>query len=114
MRGGLAISKGSALAMAALAFAAVYREGFETVLFYQALSFETGPTAVMAGFLPGLALIGAVGVGIVRMGIRLPIRRLFAITNAVLASPYEEQPRFARYAEPPRPDERVRQTFCGT
>ncbi len=70
--------------MAGLAFAAVYREGFETVLFYQALGFETGPTAVMAGFLPGLVLIGGVGVGIVRMGVRLPMRRLFAITNAVL------------------------------
>jgi high-affinity iron transporter len=81
---GRAVSRGSALAMAALAFAAVYREGFETVLFYQALSFETGPAAVMAGFLPGLVLICAVGVGIVHMGIRLPMRRLFAITNVVL------------------------------
>jgi high-affinity iron transporter len=81
---GRAVSRGSALAMAALAFAAVYREGFETVLFYQALSFETGPTAVMAGFLPGLVLIGGVGVGIVRMGLRLPMRRLFAITNVVM------------------------------
>jgi uncharacterized protein YdiU (UPF0061 family) len=32
----------------------------------------------------------------------------------VLARPYEDQPRFAAYAEPPRPDERVLHTFCGT
>jgi uncharacterized protein YdiU (UPF0061 family) len=32
----------------------------------------------------------------------------------VLARPYEDQPEFARYAEPPKPDEVVRQTFCGT
>jgi uncharacterized protein YdiU (UPF0061 family) len=31
----------------------------------------------------------------------------------VLAKPYEDQPAFA-YAEPPKPDERVLQTFCGT
>ena len=33
-----------------LAFAAVYREGFETVLFYQALMFDAGPGPVLAGF----------------------------------------------------------------
>jgi protein adenylyltransferase len=32
----------------------------------------------------------------------------------VLAAPYEDQPGFARYAEPPRPDQVVHQTFCGT
>jgi len=32
----------------------------------------------------------------------------------VLASPYEEQPSLERYAEPPRPDQIVRETFCGT
>jgi uncharacterized protein YdiU (UPF0061 family) len=32
----------------------------------------------------------------------------------VLATPYEDQPGFARYAEPPRPDQVVHQTFCGT
>jgi uncharacterized protein YdiU (UPF0061 family) len=33
---------------------------------------------------------------------------------AVLAKPFEDQPAYARYAEPPRPQERVLQTFCGT
>jgi protein adenylyltransferase len=32
----------------------------------------------------------------------------------VLARPYSDQPEFERYAEPPTPDEVVRQTFCGT
>jgi serine/tyrosine/threonine adenylyltransferase len=32
----------------------------------------------------------------------------------VLGKPYEDQPDFAHLAEPPQPDERVRQTFCGT
>jgi serine/tyrosine/threonine adenylyltransferase len=32
----------------------------------------------------------------------------------VLAKPYEDQPDFARYADPPAPHERVLQTFCGT
>ncbi|MCO5160796.1 MAG: YdiU family protein [Mesorhizobium sp.] len=33
---------------------------------------------------------------------------------AVVTHPYDEQPGRERYAEPPRPDERVLQTFCGT
>ncbi|GGC53694.1 protein adenylyltransferase SelO [Chelatococcus reniformis] len=33
---------------------------------------------------------------------------------AVLATPFEEQPRFAAYADPPTADERVLRTFCGT
>ncbi|HEX7090675.1 MAG TPA: FTR1 family protein [Longimicrobiales bacterium] len=83
-RAGRAVSTGSALAMASLAFAAVYREGFETVLFYQALLFETGPSALLAGFVPGALLIAAVGVAIIRLGLKLPLRRVFAVTNAVL------------------------------
>lgn len=79
-----AISTGSALAMAGLAFAAVYREGFETVLFYQALMFDVGPGPVMAGFVPGLILILGVGWGIIKLGLRLPLKQVFAATNAIL------------------------------
>ena len=32
----------------------------------------------------------------------------------VLASPYEDQPEYAEYAAPPRPEEVVKETFCGT
>jgi serine/tyrosine/threonine adenylyltransferase len=32
----------------------------------------------------------------------------------VLSRPYEDQPAFAHYADPPQPHERVLQTFCGT
>ncbi len=79
-----AATTGSALAMASLAFAAVYREGFETVLFYQALTFDAGASAVLTGFVPGLVLIVAVGIGIIRLGLRLPLKRVFGATNAIL------------------------------
>ena len=32
----------------------------------------------------------------------------------VLAKPYDDQPEFAEYQDPPRPDQIVRATFCGT
>ncbi|MEH6717873.1 MAG: YdiU family protein [Aurantimonas endophytica] len=40
--------------------------------------------------------------------------RAFDELMAVLAHPYEDQPEFARYANPPEPHEEVSQTFCGT
>lgn len=39
---------------------------------------------------------------------------LFEALLAVLAKPYDDQPGFAAYIEPPKPEERVLQTFCGT
>ena len=32
----------------------------------------------------------------------------------VLSRPYEDQPEFAGYMQPPQDEERVTQTFCGT
>jgi FTR1 family protein len=79
-----AVSSKSAFAMTILAFAAVYREGFETVLFYQALAFDSSMTAVVSGFIPGMILISAIGVVIIRAGTKLPLKQMFAITNSVL------------------------------
>lgn len=79
-----AVSSKSAFAMMILAFAAVYREGFETVLFYQALAFDASMAAVVSGFLPGLVLITLIGVLIIRAGTRLPLKQMFGVTNAVL------------------------------
>lgn len=79
-----AVSSKSAFAMMFLAFAAVYREGFETVLFYQALAFDASAGAVLSGFVPGMILISAVGVLIIRAGTKLPLKQMFAVTNSVL------------------------------
>jgi high-affinity iron transporter len=81
---GQAVTHGSTLAMVGLAFAAVYREGFETVLFYQALLFDVGGRSVWAGFLPGLALISFVGWIVIQAGVKLPLKRVFAVTNTIL------------------------------
>jgi uncharacterized protein YdiU (UPF0061 family) len=40
--------------------------------------------------------------------------RPFEALMAVLARPYEDQPERADYASPPKPEERVLATFCGT
>jgi serine/tyrosine/threonine adenylyltransferase len=33
---------------------------------------------------------------------------------SVVSAPYEDHPAFRRYADPPRPDQVVRETFWGT
>jgi uncharacterized protein YdiU (UPF0061 family) len=38
----------------------------------------------------------------------------FAELMTVLSRPYEDQPAFAEYADPPQSSERVFRTFCGT
>jgi uncharacterized protein YdiU (UPF0061 family) len=38
----------------------------------------------------------------------------FEQLSAALSRPFERQEGFESYADPPKPDERVRQTFCGT
>jgi uncharacterized protein YdiU (UPF0061 family) len=38
----------------------------------------------------------------------------FEVLLTVLSKPYEDQPDFAGYADPPEPHQRVLQTFCGT
>jgi serine/tyrosine/threonine adenylyltransferase len=38
----------------------------------------------------------------------------FETLVAVLSAPFDDQPELVRYADPPRPEEVVYQTFCGT
>lgn len=82
-----AVSSGSALALVSAAFLAVYREGFETILFYKALfaSGGVGDAAPVAlGLVAGLLVLAGVYVAINRFGIRLPLKPFFAVTSAFL------------------------------
>ena len=83
-----AVTSGSALALASAAFLAVYREGFETVLFYKALFVSAGPGAAVMPVAGGIAL-GALVLVIVyfainRFGVRLPLKPFFGFTSAFL------------------------------
>jgi high-affinity iron transporter len=80
-----AASTGSLLVFSALAFFTVYREGFETVLFYQAmLSFaKYMESYVLLGMILGLAVIVGVAFLINRLGRKLPLRILFALTMGI-------------------------------
>ncbi len=71
-----AASTGSALALAGVGFTAVFREGFETVLFYQALlSFAEGlQNWVALGTLLAFVVLIGLGYLIFRAGRKLPVK----------------------------------------
>jgi high-affinity iron transporter len=81
-----AVSVGSTAALVGIGFTAIYREGFETALFYQALlSFGEGlGLAVAVGLLLGVAALAAAAWVIFKMGRRLPIKALLGSAVVVL------------------------------
>jgi len=83
-----ALSTGSGWALASVAFLAVYREGFETILFYKALltsaGAQGGGVAVAAGVLLGALGLVIVYVAISRFGMKVPLKPFFAVTSAML------------------------------
>jgi high-affinity iron transporter len=82
-----ALSSGSGRALSAVAFLAVYREGFETILFYKALfsSGGSGGTApVLAGTAAGAVGLVAVYVVINQLGLRVAMKPFFAVTGVML------------------------------
>jgi uncharacterized protein YdiU (UPF0061 family) len=66
--------------------------------------------AVNPAFIPRNHRIEAVIQAAVNRDDFAPFERLLT----VLGKPYEDQPEFSDYADPPQPDQRVLQTFCGT
>jgi high-affinity iron transporter len=83
----VALASGSNLALAALAFFVVVREGLETVLFLFGTIREevVGSTALAyVGAALGLAVAVLLGVLIYRGGIRLNLRTFFRVTGALI------------------------------
>jgi high-affinity iron transporter len=70
--------------LALLGFTAVYREGFEVVLFLQNLRIKSGDTTVLEGVGIGLALTLAVGIATFAFQHRLPYRRMLVATGVLL------------------------------
>ena len=80
-----ATATGSIMVFVILSFFTVYREGFETVLFYQAmLSFaKYMEWYVIAGLVVGTAVIVATAIVIIKLGRKLPLKVLFAVTMGI-------------------------------
>ena len=67
-----------------LAFVVVYREAFETILFYAAM-WEDSPGALLAGVCAGTALLGAIAWAMLRYSAKLPIAQFFRYSSILMA-----------------------------
>jgi high-affinity iron transporter len=80
------ISRGSVFSLAFAAFLAVFREGAETILFYQALlaGTDTNVNMIWIGFGVGCAILVVVYLLIRFMSIRIPLKPFFLGTSILL------------------------------
>jgi high-affinity iron transporter len=74
------------LGLVGISFFAVYREAFEVVLFYQALWLQssTGHQLILWGFVAGLAVLVALTFGILKLGLKVPLKYFFGVTGTFL------------------------------
>ncbi|MEO8193155.1 MAG: FTR1 family protein [Gemmatimonadales bacterium] len=81
-----ALDHGGGKALALVAFLAVFREGAETALFYQALFSEGGNVALplSLGILVGSAVLAVIFTLFYRFGVRIPMRPFFTVTSVLL------------------------------
>jgi len=82
-----ALTSGTLWTLAGLSFIAVYREAFETILFYQALwaqTNEAGKTMGLTGFVSAVLLLAVLAWLIMRYSVRLPLRQFFSITGGLM------------------------------
>jgi high-affinity iron transporter len=70
--------------LVALGFSAVYREGFEVVLFLQSLQLQAGTATVLEGVAIGLAGTAAVGIATFFLQQKLPYKRMLVVTGVML------------------------------
>lgn len=67
-----------------LAFIVVYREAFETILFYAAM-WEDSPGALLAGVCAGAALLGVIAWAMLHYSAKLPIAQFFRYSSILMA-----------------------------
>jgi high-affinity iron transporter len=82
-----ALTSGSRWTLVLLAFVVVYREVFETVLFYQALWVQADADAVrstiLLGALAASAALALIWWVVFRLGMRLPLKQFFAASAVI-------------------------------
>jgi high-affinity iron transporter len=80
------ILSAQALGLVALGFSSVYREGFETVLFLQALTLEAGAMTVLQGVALGFAGVVGVFLLVVALERKLPHKRMLIATGVLITA----------------------------
>jgi high-affinity iron transporter len=81
---GLSLAAAQVVGLVALGFTSVYREGFETVLFLQALTLEAGAWTVLEGVALGFAGVVAVFFLVIALERRLPHKKMLIATGLLI------------------------------
>jgi high-affinity iron transporter len=84
LQAGFGVATAQLVGLGALGFSSVYREGFETTLFLQALVLDAGAASVLLGVLLGLAGTAAVAVLTIALQRKLPHRRMLVATGLLI------------------------------
>ncbi len=82
-----ALSAGTLWGLTGLSFIAVYREVFETILFYQALWVQAdgaAQTSLLGGIGAGTIVLAILAWLILRYSTRLPLRQFFSVTSVFM------------------------------
>ena len=80
-----ALASRSLWALTLLAFLTVYREIFETILFYQALWIQGQHTALLLGLVAAATALAGVSWALFRFGVRLPLGTFFTASAVLIA-----------------------------
>ena len=81
------LSQGTLWGLAGLSFISVYREVFETVLFYQSLLTQAAPqqgVSIGAGFFTAVATLALLAYLIIRFSVSLPLGRFFTFSTYLM------------------------------
>lgn len=82
---GKALSRSSAWFLFGLAFIVVYREVFETILFYAALTAQGSGAVILAGAGAAIALLAVIASVMLRFSAKLPVSEFFKYSSALIA-----------------------------
>ncbi len=75
---------GSGLALALVAFVTVGREAIETVIFLLAIAYQSSPLQLVIGAVIGLVIAFGLSFAMYHVGLRVNLRRFFAIVGSLL------------------------------
>jgi high-affinity iron transporter len=79
-----ALARNSLLSLSLIAFLAVFREGAETVLFYLGIAPSIALSDLVLGLAVGAAGLAALGIAMLRLGLKIPIRPFFLVTSVLI------------------------------
>jgi high-affinity iron transporter len=81
------MSNSAVLGLALMAFIAVYREVFESILFFNTLWLQTnseGQTQIVSGMLSAVVLLVLIAWGVFKFSVRLPLKLFFRVNSIFL------------------------------